>query len=366
LEAFKRQIAEKWGYAEVTTATKLVVYSDTLDEKAIIDYAANEIYLVTQNKQANRSILQNLIRATLNTPIQELASAAGILPEAIADPNLTIADSLGLLAGEVDRISAKIASFETETTGETARIKQTIMDLQQAESDILTKQPTQADNRYVKQLRRERENTTALLDETKKDPAASLAEVRKAQVPNRRWRRSEPYRTYVQEQSEKYQLPQQLIYAIIETESGFNPFAQSHVPAFGLMQIVPESAGTEVNYYLTGHSKPPSKEELFDPDTNVQFGTAYFSILYNDYFKEIKDVDSRLYCSIAAYNAGPSAVAKILTKDGSRSFSKAAEAVNTMSPNEVYQYLLRKLPARETRQYLPKVLAAREFFSNQI
>ena len=58
---------------------------------------------------------------------------------------------------------------------------------------------------------------------------------------------------------------------------------------------------------------------------------------------------------IAAYNTGAGNVAKAFNKDRTRNIRKAAEVINTMEPNEVYQQLLESLPYDETKLYLKKV-----------
>lgn len=56
-----------------------------------------------------------------------------------------------------------------------------------------------------------------------------------------------------------------LIVAVIGVESGFNPFAQSHMGAQGLMQIIPR-------YHQDKLPKAPSGSTFLDPVTNVNIG----------------------------------------------------------------------------------------------
>jgi soluble lytic murein transglycosylase-like protein len=89
----------------------------------------------------------------------------------------------------------------------------------------------------------------------------------------------------------KYELDPQLVLAVIEVESNFNPFALSPKNAMGLMQLIPETSRR------FGVRKP------FDERDNVQGGMAYLRWLLA-YF------EGNLTYVAAAYNAGEGAVDK--------------------------------------------------------
>jgi soluble lytic murein transglycosylase-like protein len=80
-----------------------------------------------------------------------------------------------------------------------------------------------------------------------------------------------------------------LLKAIIKAESDFDPQAVSKKGAKGLMQIMPENF------------KPLGIKDPFDPSQNIHAGARYFKQMY-DRFK------GKLSLSLAAYNAGPTAV----------------------------------------------------------
>ena len=148
-------------------------------------------------------------------------------------------------------------------------------------------------------------------------------------------------------------LPPELILAVIETESSFNPMARSHIPAYGLMQIVPRSAGKDASRYLYGESKLLAPSYLYKIDKNIGVGSAYLHLLYYRYMRKVTDPVSRLYCVIAAYNTGASNVGAAFT--GKKSFSGAVETINSMTQEEVYQMLVNELAYEETKKYLIKV-----------
>jgi membrane-bound lytic murein transglycosylase C len=137
------------------------------------------------------------------------------------------------------------------------------------------------------------------------------------------------------------------------SDSSFNPMARCYIPAFGLMQIVPRSAGIDAYKYLYKKKKLVSSSYLYSANNNIEMGSAYLHILYFRYLKKIKDPQSRLYCAITAYNTGAGNVAKAFI--GNTNIGRAAKTINKKSSDEVYKTLMRKLPYNETKKYLKKV-----------
>ncbi len=82
-----------------------------------------------------------------------------------------------------------------------------------------------------------------------------------------------------------------LIEAIVANESGFDPSARSSVGAQGLMQLMPRTAAS------LGVSDP------YDPAQNIWGGTRYLHALLRQFGGSVER-------AVAAYNAGPAAVAK--------------------------------------------------------
>ena len=171
-------------------------------------------------------------------------------------------------------------------------------------------------------------------------------------VKNAEMVRAKRYLPYVKHYSLEYSINKTLILGIIKTESDFNPYAVSYIPAFGLMQIVPTTAGVEGYERAYGYKHIPSKEFLFNAKNNINIGTAYLNVLYYRYLSKIKNPLSRTYCMISAYNAGIGNVLRVFSIRRDR----AIAIINSLTPREVYYRLRYRLPTREARHYLPKVL----------
>jgi soluble lytic murein transglycosylase-like protein len=137
---------------------------------------------------------------------------------------------------------------------------------------------------------------TLVLSTTPKDPAAQLFVVRggvAVQTPRAPvvTKRSAAYEDLIIQNASEQNISADLVRAVIHVESGFNPFARSIKGAMGLMQLMPATA------------RELGVTNAFDPGQNIRGGVAYLGSLLARY-------QSNVELALAAYNAGPAAVAK--------------------------------------------------------
>jgi len=166
-------------------------------------------------------------------------------------------------------------------------------------------------------------------------------------------KRSKIYYSEIKKHSLKQKIPMALTFAIMHSESNFNPRARSHIPAYGLMQLVPKTAGIDTYRYLYKKKRLVTGQYLYNSTNNITMGTAYLHILYYRYLRKIKNPDSRMYCTIAAYNTGAGNIAYAFTKK--YNMNKAAPLINKLTPDEVYAKLMKDLRWDEPKHYLKKV-----------
>jgi membrane-bound lytic murein transglycosylase C len=182
-------------------------------------------------------------------------------------------------------------------------------------------------------------------------------------VPDHIRKRASQFLNDVNAQSQRQSLPPSLIFAVMETESYFNPAAKSSAPAFGLMQLVPTSGAREAYRYVYNQDRVVNDTYLYEPKNNIELGTAYLNRLYYLHLADIQNPHSRMWCAIAGYNTGPSNVLRAFGGKYSKAqhgnydnWKKSAIAqINRMSADDVYMHLRGNLPYVETRDYVKKV-----------
>ena len=108
------------------------------------------------------------------------------------------------------------------------------------------------------------------------------------------WYNRGEYDDLITSASERFGVSFPLLKAIIKAESDFDALAVSKKGAMGLMQIMPQ------NFKFLGIKDP------FDPTQNINAGARYFRQLYDRF-------NGKLALSLAAYNAGPTAVDRYQT-----------------------------------------------------
>lgn len=133
---------------------------------------------------------------------------------------------------------------------------------------------------------------------------------------------------FVRQYAARYRVPPELIAALIDVESGWNPRAISNKGAMGLMQLMPTTA---------------RRFGAFDPfnaEQNIAAGTRYVTALMWEFHGDLRLV-------AAAYYAGDRGIARKQLSYSDPDVVAYVEAVRR-------QYMLRKYPAaRPSRRSSP-------------
>ena len=312
-----QQLREHWSDAKVSNKTQWVKYSDDQRQRTTVDYETDTVTVEILDAGNAAADTENAVNEALRQ-VRELGSTK--LSTAISQDPIHI--SAGMSFSNV-RSSSHMQG-------------QSVLPAQYAQ---VNKQQAQVERRADRTVVKVKLPPAAGNDRASR--MLPLAKAYAAQVG----------------------LSPALVMAIIHTESSFNPLARSPIPAFGLMQIVPTSAGRDITEYMHGEQQLLSADYLYDPDQNVQAGTIYLHLLNNRYFKDVRDPESRLYLAIAAYNTGPGNVSKAIAN--SNKLADANRVANRMSAQQIYDRLMANLPATETKNYLRKVTSRQKHYQEE-
>ena len=225
------------------------------------------------------------------------------------------------------------------------------------ELEVLQKQPKLVDNAVVAQKIVAQSPKKVVATEGADGKVRQIVKVEMAMVSDRISKSAVLYKDLVAEFSVKFQIEQPLIFAIIETESAFQPKAVSQAGAYGLMQLIPASGGREAYRFVYKEDRIPNPSELFNPRFNIQLGTAYLRWLTNA-LKSVNDEHCRRLCVIASYNTGTGNLGVAFV--GTTNVSRAYSHINALDYNQLYNHLITNLPYEETRNYVVKVTQRRE------
>lgn len=108
------------------------------------------------------------------------------------------------------------------------------------------------------------------------------------------------YPSYIRTHAANYDLPPDLVAAVIYQESRFNERARSHAGARGLMQLTPDTARGIAQ--RTG-GKRFTASDLDNPEINIRYGSWYLDHLRDKYRARGSGGDPYAL-ALAAYNAG--------------------------------------------------------------
>ena len=337
---YQKKTAVVWGKDNVMPDGKQwVSYIDNLNQRSVVDFEKGVVNVevalssdqTVDDEQSKKQLAQALLKAMKQgddkRPIQQVAEmpvsqpkGKDVLAGQIALPDGAVAEQI-----DYEAIAQKAAAVATKKTvkgddGQTRVVYQTQLKL----------------------------------------------------VPDHIRVRAVKFQPLVNKYSTEYHVPSSVVFAVMETESMFNPTARSGAPAFGLMQLVPTSGARDAYRYVYKKDKVVSDTYLYNPENNVRLGAAYIRRLNSGYLRGIKDDKSRMYATIAAYNTGAGNVFRAFVGSSySRSqyrkyndYKRAAlSEINRRSSEEVYQYLRSNLPHAETRRYIVKVTERMDKYS---
>lgn len=359
--AYLERIADVWSSPEESSRTRWVQYDDDYQERRVVDFERRMITISSPtgerelSEEKARAAAEELLEMTRKDAFEKDEVATAVEKESRERfKSLEVAT-----LDEQPVLMSFLLGEKASEPEEQERIKKAVLSAPDRKAGTEKGQKIVSWSFPMEASAESRNSGIVEPQDVESEPQFASAMSPRSIAPGQIERlpaRARPFVDAINRENQAFELSTPLLLAIMETESAFNPMARSPIPAFGLMQIVPSSAGQDATEKLFGEARLLAPSFLYNPENNIQVGAAYFNILFYRYFKGIEDPVVRLYCAIAAYNTGPGNVSRALT-GSSMALRPAIRIANTMSPEQVYQHLLTNLPYEETVNYLKKVTA---------
>jgi len=360
-EKFKKAVEKKWDTYEESTSKSYVSYSKDLSSRTIVDFEKGEVtieLIVDEEGPKNDSYDSNsdLDLRLFTTKLKLSSKFLSINPRLL--------NVLMMLVFQEDEDSNNDDNVNSSFT---KRLSKLLKEKGDDGEPILKDQLVDASGKAVETVG----NTLGIAkdlisDKTKKVRMHFAKDGKKRTIisikiplsDNHMEKRRERYKELIEIEARRFNIPTEIALAIAETESAFNPKAKSHVPAYGLMQLVPKTGARDAYQWIYKKDKFISGRYLYKPRNNVELGCAYLSMIRHHYFSAIRDDELAYICAIPAYNTGVGNVSKaLINKTNIREASKKA---NKMNKDELYDKLYSDLSSKEAKNYLKKVWTRKE------
>ncbi len=355
-EEFKQKLKQKWGEANtrLPDKKKWISYSEDYNKRHGADFKAGNAYaevIVDKNTAKNNP---KKVKAQLQEQVKKLVTDVGKTDDIEEEIEKNEKSDTG-------QKRPKTGKADKKTKEKKEAVKPVKPESKGEQEPVLAGQVKTKDGEEVS-----KENVDQFAEE-----ATKPAEVKKKEVKNEKGekkvivsvkfplvsdhlrKRAKKYREAVQKYAREYKISASLAFAVIHTESSFNPEARSPIPAYGLMQLVPESGAKDAYRHVYGEKRLLGPDYLYQPARNIELGIGYLHLLMNGYLDGIKNKQSRIYCAVASYNTGAGNLAKTFV--GSTNIQRAEKVINRLTPEEVYSKLRSSLPYEETKHYVKRV-----------
>ena len=143
------------------------------------------------------------------------------------------------------------------------------------------------------------------------------------------------YESYVLKYAGEFDVDPNMVFAIIKTESDFEPDATSKVGARGLMQMMKDTFE-----WVQGKLQDSGTgfDDMYDPESNIRYGAYLIAYLYQEF--------GQYDTAVAAYHAGRTATAKWLADP---EYSEDGKTLD-------------RIPISDTGHYVEKVMKCYQMY----
>ena len=354
-EKFKEEIEQKWDAFKEPESKVYVEYSEDSNIRQSVDFEKGEITIeviveeieADDEPKANRTDNSNVKSNPSNKNSQSKNNS-----DSIDEPKKQISNKIDNEKKIKEKLTDALIGIITKKADDNKPLLEnqvensggqniTISNVENEAEDVIEKKEVKAETYESKDGKKRTKYTVTI-------PLKN----------NHLDERTKRFEKEILKQAERWKLDPAIVFALMETESAFNPKARSHIPAFGLLQLVPKSGARDAYRYVYKEDKLVTGDYLYEPNNNIELGCAYLSKIRYYYFENIKDDELAYMCSIPAYNTGIGNVSKTLC--GKPHTNPAAKVASSMNAQELYNKLTTELKYEEARNYLKKVWKYKE------
>lgn len=305
---YRSEVTNLWGDSSNAFSSnyRYVKYTNDYRSRAIIDFEQGTVRVETLEQQNNQQYLKQAIEYTLLAPQQP-----------------------------------KYTDFYNSYTSE---IKGTPFLYQQVKDN---------DGKVMKWHWRASRYANYLIKHKRKQVTVNgnqITSVSFALSSNHTQIRQQRYQSQINQAAQRYKIDKNVVTAMIQVDSLFNPYALNSHGRIGLMQIS-SSIGQDVFHQQKKYPFKPQPNWLFNTNNNLDIGSSYLNLLDKQYLKAINNPKSRYYAMLASYIAGPQNMLQTFSKNK----KEALSIINDLSSYEVYQSFTNSQSRADMKNYVSEV-----------
>lgn len=343
-QQMKREIEQKWDRARQSTEREWVDYSSTYEARSTVDFEKGVIeitVLVPIGEAGSSHADPESVLLAMKAVQAELAGAGA---PALAGTRAPDPASMMIARAAMPAAWAKIVRQFEQIFSREAKAGRPVL-----ANQVIAKSGTPVEPRTAKAFAESELIPNAVVEDK---PMQAQDGVTRAQVtarvplaPDHLQRRALLYRDDVAAQARRHGLDPRLLFAIIHTESYFNPLAQTPTPAYGLMLLVPRGPARDAYNYLYNDDIVLDDVYLKDPSRNVELGAAYLHLLRRQLVPNMDEGETKNFLVACAYTWGVEKTRDQILKQA---------RVQDLTATQVFTLLTQKTP-EAVRVYLNRI-----------
>ena len=278
-EKFKKEVEKLWDSYKESTSKTYVSYSNDLTSRSIVDFEKGEVtieVIVDENDSKDGSYKLDL------NPDQKInITQIGNVKNIILSINASLINTITFFTLQNHQEDDGDQAGSKRGKGLNSKFLQQLNNVLKEKGDdgkpILKDQLVNASGKVVKGMGNTMDFAKSVVNtQTKKvrmhfskdGKKRTIFSIKIPMSDDHIAKRRDRYKDLIVIEARRFNIPPEIALAIAETESAFNPKAKSHVPAYGLMQLVPKTGARDAYQWIYKKDKYVSGRYLYKPKNN--------------------------------------------------------------------------------------------------